>query len=202
MEGECWLEHVVAAAENEAVGGLGGSERSRAQFVVLEYFGVPQCDRCTGRALHMGLHPPHQVLPEIDQGLAGWGGPDLDRSKLFLSAGGGTDVGSQSAEVEFRPVYAGPRLIGKAALQPILGIAPCVDSLTVVEIVEHHGRRSSRPAFVGHDGLDIAIGKLDLELGEGCQLPTVDGPAAAPAEPSAEPTIAQRNTEHRTWLKK
>src|SRR5215207_1112150 len=115
VEGECWLEYVVVAAENEAVGGFGGSEWSRAQFVVFEYFGVPQRDRCTGRALHMGLHPPHQVLPEIDQGLAGWGGPDLDRSKLFLSAGGGTDVGSQSAEVEFGRVYAGPRLIGKAA---------------------------------------------------------------------------------------
>lgn len=98
-------------------------------------------------------------------------------------------------------MYACPRLIGKAALQPILGIAPCVDSLTVVEIVDDHGGGSSRPAFVGHDGLDIAIRKFDLELGQGCQLLTVDGPAAAPAEPSTEPTIAQRNTEHRTWLK-
>ena len=36
VEGERRLEHVVAAAEDEAIGGLGGSQRSGAQFVVLQ----------------------------------------------------------------------------------------------------------------------------------------------------------------------
>src|SRR4249920_936190 len=116
MEGERRLEHVVAAAENEPVGGLGGSQWPRSQFIVLEHLGVPQGDRLTGRALHMDPHPPDQVLPEIDQPLACRGDPDLDRWKLFLSADGGTDVRRQCAEVEFGRVYACPLLVGEASL--------------------------------------------------------------------------------------
>jgi hypothetical protein len=59
MEGECWLEYVVAATKDEAIGGFGGTQGARAQFVVLEYLGVPQCDRSGGRTLDTGPQPPH-----------------------------------------------------------------------------------------------------------------------------------------------
>jgi hypothetical protein len=71
MEGECWLEYVVTAAEKKAISGLGAAQRSGSQLVVLEYLGVPQSDRRTGRALDTSPHPTHQVLSKIDQGLTG-----------------------------------------------------------------------------------------------------------------------------------
>ena len=70
------------------------------EFVVLEHLGVPQRDRRAGGPSHPDAYPPDEVLPEIDQGLAGRGGPDLDGSKLFLPADGRTDVRSQRAEVK------------------------------------------------------------------------------------------------------
>ena len=57
-----------------------------------------------------------------------------------------------------------------------------------------------RPAFIGDDGLDVAVGELDLELRQGGKLVAVEGPVAAPAQPSAKPTIAERDTEDRPGL--
>ena len=116
---------------------------------------------------------------------------------------GGLLYGSQRAEVELRRVYAGPSLVGEARRQPRVRVASCVDGLTVVEVVEHHGGRV-RPLQLSSVTTvwTYAIGELDLKLCERGELVAVEGAAAAPAQPSAKPTIAQRNTEHRAWLKK
>ena len=75
-------------------------------------------------------------------------------------------------------------------------MASCVDGLTVVKVVEHYCGRAGPPAVVGHDGLDVAIGELDLELCEGGELVAVVSAAAAPAQPSTKPTISQRDSKH------
>ena len=46
------LEDVVAAAEDEPVGRLGGAQRADAQLAVLEHLGVPERDLVARLAAH------------------------------------------------------------------------------------------------------------------------------------------------------
>jgi hypothetical protein len=164
---------------------------------VLQHLGVTERDRRASGPLHQDPYPPDEVLPEIDEGLACRGRPDLVGSKLFLPTDGRTDVRGQRAEVELGRVHACPSFVREAALEPGVRVASCIDGLPVVEVVEYHCRRSGRPALVGHDGLDVAVGKLDLELRQCGKFAAVVGASAAPAQLSAKPTIAQRETKHR-----
>ena len=116
MEGECRLEYVVAATENEAVGGLGGSQRPRPQFIVLQHLGVPQCDvvpagPCTRTRTHPTRFCPKstRVLPAGEVQILIGGSSSCRRT-------GGLMYGSQRAEVELGRVYAGPSLVGEAGL--------------------------------------------------------------------------------------
>ncbi len=61
-------------------------------------------------------------------------------------------------------MHSGPVPVGKPGLQPGGRVAPRVDRLTVVKIVGHHSGRPGRPALVGSDGLNMAVGEFDLEL--------------------------------------
>ena len=80
------------AAQDEVVGCLRGSQRPGAQLVVLQHLGVANRDRCAGWAPYAELQPADEVLAEVDQRLAGRGGPDLDRLQLLLTADGRADV--------------------------------------------------------------------------------------------------------------
>ena len=72
----------------------------------------------------------------------------------------GVSVLKSSSDV----MHAGPSLVGETRLQPGVRVAPRVDRLTVVKIVGHHSGRAGRPALVGDNGLDMAVGEFDLEL--------------------------------------
>jgi hypothetical protein len=113
-----------------------------------------------------------------------------------LSTDGRTDVRSQCAEVKLGWADLCPRLVGETRLQPSIRVPPGINCLTVVQVVEQHRRRSGRPALVGHNGLHVAVGKFDLQLRERGKLLAVEGPRAAPAQSSAKPAIAQRDTKH------
>ena len=95
VEGERRLELVLAAAQDEAVGCLGGSQRPGAQLVVLEHLGVPQRDRRYRPGPGPEPQPADQVLPEIDQRPASRRRPDLDWLQLLLPPDGRTDVRGQ-----------------------------------------------------------------------------------------------------------
>ena len=71
VEGERRFEDVVAAAEDEAVGRLGAAQRARAELIVLEHLGVPQDDLGACRSGDSHAHEADEVLPEVDEGLAG-----------------------------------------------------------------------------------------------------------------------------------
>ena len=71
VEGEGGLEDVLAAGQDEGVGGFGGAQRPGAELVVFEHLGVPQDDLVTGLAGGAEPDPADQVLAEVQQGLPG-----------------------------------------------------------------------------------------------------------------------------------
>ena len=97
-------------------------------------------------------------------------------------------------------MHAGPGVVREAALKPCVRVALRVDGLTVVQVVEQHGGWSGDPAFIGDDVLDVAVGELNLELHQDGEFVAVEGPVAAPAQPSAKPTIAERDPDDRSGL--
>ena len=98
-------------------------------------------------------------------------------------------------------MHAGPGVVREARLEASVRVALRVDGLAVVEVVEQHGGWAGDPAFIGDDVLDVAVGELDLELHEDGELVAVEGAVAAPAQPSAKPTVAERDPEDRSWAR-
>src|SRR5215207_11656544 len=93
-----------------------------------------------------------------------------------------------------------PAVTPEAWMQPGLGAPTTIDGLPSVQVVDHHCGRARGPLPVSHHDLLMAVGKRDLELGEGPQFIAVNVPGALPAETPPEPAIAQGEPQHRGWL--
>ena len=86
-------------------------------------------------------------------------------------------------------------VVGESRLQPPVRLAAGVDRLAVVEVVGDHRGWPARPALVGDNGLDVAVGEFDLELREGSKLVAVESAASTPGQASTKPTIAESESE-------
>ena len=191
------LEEVVAPAEHEPVGGLGGPQRADAQLAVLEHLRVPQRDLVARLAAHREAQPADQVLPEVDQRPSRRRGPDLDRAPALVTDHGWSDVRRQPLHVERHGLDPHPPRRRGTGTQPGVVAQPRVDRLAVVEVVGEDLRRTRRPGLVGDHDLPVAVGEDDLELGDQAEPVAVEVAVPVPGQPSAVPAVAEREAQHR-----
>ena len=195
VEGEGRLEHVVAAAQDVAVGGERGAQRARAELAVLQHLGVLDRDLGALRAVHRDADPADEVLAEVDQRLARRRGGDLLDGSSFQRVTRGPTYGASFA-VSKSSACTPVQVVGReSGTQPGVVAQAGVDGLAVVEVVREHRARAGGPAVVGDDDLGRPVFEGDLELREGAELVAVERAAARPAETPAEPAVAEREAE-------
>ncbi len=147
VEGEGGLEDVVATAEHEAVGRLGGAQRPDAELVVLEHLGVPHGDLLTRLAAHPRSAASRPGSARSRRGCVRTGEVQIsDRAQRLLPGHGGSDVRREQAACRTRSASTPTQPAGVAPgrVQAVV-VTPRVDRLAVVEVVgdgRPRGRRS------------------------------------------------------------
>ena len=132
-------------------------------------------------------HPADEVLAEVDQGGAGRRGEHRDRGQhLGRPAPAGRPA---------RPAGRGRRRRPRPGRVRSPARRPQVGALAVVEVVGEDAALAGGPGAVGGEHVHGAVGGGHLELGEQRQPVAVERAAAAPAEPAAEPPVAEQHLE-------
>ena len=189
VERESRLEHVVAAGQDEPVGGTGRAEGTDADLTVLEDLGVTQRHDVARVTRHPRAHPADEVLAEVDDDPAARRRPGIFHAQ-------GLQGHHRWADVGLEPV-AGLVNDAHRLFRGVAPPAPSVDGLAVVEVVGEDAARAHRPPFVGPPDLGVAVLEQEVDLGDGRQLVAVHGGGAHPGQASPVPPVTQGELERR-----
>ena len=169
---------LAVTGEREPVGRLSLAKRPRSELAVLEHLGVAQHDLGAGRARHPHPQPADEVLPEVEDRLAGRRRDHLDDRKLLEPADerrhaglGNHDRLEHGDRAPARLVVSG---VGESAPAAVDQHSACVVVLAAVEAAHGDGPGRAAPCGIRHHPLGRSVGVLDEQLRGEPRLVAVD----------------------------
>ena len=182
----------VGPGEDESVGGLRGAQGPRPQLPAVEHLGVADRDggssarRTTSNRTH-----PTRFCPKSTRVCPVGDCQTRCAAMSCCRRTGGPTYAVRVAASKSQRVDADPAIGGEPRRLPSSVVTSCVDGLAVVEIVGDHGGWAGAPCLVRDDGLLVAVVEVDLQLGEGAELGSVDLAFPRPSQAPSEPPVAQ-----------
>ena len=182
---------VLAAGQDEPVGGLGAAQRPHAQLAVLEDLAVPDDDLGPGRALGVKRSQPTRFCPKSTSVLPD-GDDQMATGRASCRTTGGADVRREPA-VSKSSVSTPPQPGSAARVQPVPSasrasmVCPSYRSFASSHGPARHVRRCSP--------LPVTVGVRHLQLGGDRQAVTVEGAVPVPPQPPAAPAVPQGDAQ-------
>ena len=184
VEGEGGLEDVVAAGQDEGVGGCGGAQRPGAELVVLQDLGVPQHDlRRPGSPVARSRIQPTRFWPKSSR--------VLPAGEVQIVIGVRVSCRVVSGPTCSIRVVRSNSTVRRVSGARVRTAEPGVDGLTDVQAVGGDVGDAGGPGRVGDHGLGRAVGVVDDQLGEEADLGAVVGVRTFEAEIAAVPAVAE-----------